>query len=133
MRLWQKTLVVATLVPILAITGYFAYLWATYIDETITSGTAYGFTIGASKQEALTSAGRLNNYPQAVVYVTFGPKAGDNFTITPSPTHIGQLQEHEQWDVLLDGDGQFFDSVRLTFRDGKLAEIHRHRQYFEFP
>lgn len=133
MRLWQKTLVVAVLAPILAIAGYIGYLWATYLDETVTSGTAYGFTIGASKQETLRSASSLRSHPHAVVYVSYGPRAGDNFTIAPSPTHIEQLQGHDRWDVLLDGDGKFFNSARLTFRDGKLVEIHRHRQHFELP
>ena len=131
MRLWQKTLAIATLAPILAVAGYLAYLWATYIDETVTSGTAYGFAIGASKQESLTSANRIST--NAVVYVSYGPRAGDHFTVTPVPSHIEQLQQHDQWDVLLDGDGKFFNSVRLTFRNGELAEIHRHRQHFELP
>ncbi len=134
MRLWQKTLTIATLVPILVVAGYVAYFCATYIDETITSGTAYEFSIGTSKQVALTSVDRLSNYPNAVVYVSYGPRAGDNFTVAPVAAHIAQLQQHDQWDVLLDGDdGKFSNSVRLTFRDGKLTEIHRHRQHFELP
>ena len=133
MRLWQKALAIAVLVPGLAIGGYVTYLWVTYIDETVTSGTAFGFTIGATKHEALASAGALTNHPDTVVYVSYGPRAGDNFTVPPSPTHIGQLQGHDRWQVLLDGDGNFFNSTRLIFRDGKLAEIHRHRQHFELP
>jgi len=133
MRLWQKTLTAAGLVPVLVIVGYIGYLLATYIDETITSGTAYEFTIGASKQDTLTSASHLNSHPHAVVYVNYGPLAGDNFTIVPSPAQIEQLQKHDQWVVLLDGNGKFFNSVQLTFQDGKLAKIHRHRQHFELP
>lgn len=133
MRLRQKTLVAATLVPLLVVVGYLGYLWTTYIDETVTTGAAYGFTIGASKQETLAAASRLGNHPQAVVYVSYGPRAGDHFTIDPLPGHTWQLQDHDQWNVLLDGDGKFFNSVRLTFRNGELTEIHRHRQHFELP
>lgn len=133
MRLWQKTLAVSILAPILAIAGYVFYPWNTYVDETITAGAAYGFTIGNSKQEVLASVSRLNEHPHAVVYVSYGPKAGDNFTAIPSPTRLGQLQEHDQWSVLLDGGGKFSNSIRLTFRDGQLGEIYRHRQHFELP
>ncbi|MGY1522138.1 hypothetical protein ACW5DW_17120 [Luteimonas sp. A482] len=133
MRLWQKILAAAVLVPTLVIAGYIGYLWATYIDETITSGAAHGFTIGASKQDALASVSHLSSHPDAVVYVSHGPRAGDNFSIVPSPAELGRLQEHDQWVVLLDGNDKFFNSVRLTFRDGALAEIHRHRKHFELP
>jgi len=133
MRLWQKTLATVVLIPILVVAGYITYLWATYIDESVASGSAYGFTIGASKQETLDAISRLTNHPHAVVDVTYGLRAGDHFTIAPVPVQIGQLQMHDRWDVYLDGDGKFFNSVRLTFRDGHLAEIYRHRQYFELP
>ena len=133
MRLWQKTLAVAVLAPVIAVAGYIGYLWVTYLDETITSGVAYGFTVGASKQETLGSASRLRDYPHAVVYVSYGPRAGDNFTIPPSRARIEHLEVHDQWDVLLDGNGKFFNSIRLTFKDGKLAEIYRHRKHFELP
>jgi len=133
MRVWKKFLAVAALAPVLATAGYIGYLWITYIDETVSAGTAYGFSIGASKQEALMSANNLNGHPRAVLYVSYGPRAGENFTAVPSASQIDQLQAHDRWDVLLDGSGKFFNSVRLTFRDGKLVEIHRHRKHFELP
>lgn len=133
MRLWKKTLAVAVLVPILVVSGYVIYLWATYIDEATVTGSAHGFTIGTSKREALDSVRRLGNYPHAVVYVSYGPRAGDHFTVDPASAHVEQLQEHEIWKVLLEGKGKFFNSVRLTFRDGELVEIYRHRQHFELP
>lgn len=133
MRLWQKTLAALVLVPTLIISGYVTYLWGSYIDETITSGAAYGFTIGNSKQEALASTSRLNKHPHAVVYISHDLKTGEYFTIPLAATHASQLQTHDQWDVLLDGEDMFSNSVRLTFRDDKLAEIYRHRQYFELP
>lgn len=133
MRLWKRILIIAVLAPILAVAGYAGYLWATYLDETVVSGTAYGFTIGASMEEALGAARNLRDHPHAVVYVSHGQRAGDRSTIAPAQARIDQLQMYDQWDVLLDGADNFFNSIRLTFRDGKLVEIHRHRQYFEFP
>lgn len=133
MQRWRRVLALAVLAPILAFAGYAAYLWATHLDETVVSGTVYGFTIGASKQEALAAARILNDHPHAVVYISYGPRAGDHFSIAPSQVRIEQLQAHDQWDVLLDGAGKFFNSVRLTFNDGRLVEIHRYRQRFEMP
>lgn len=133
MQQWKRVLALAVLAPILAFAGYVGYLWATYLDETVVSGTAYGFTIGASKQEALAAARSFNDHPHAVVYVSYGARAGDHFSIAPSQARIEQLQAHDQWDVLLDGADSFFNSVRLTFHDGRVVEIHRHRQYFELP
>lgn len=133
MRPWKRILVIAMLAPLLAVAGYTGYLWATYLDETVVSGTAYGFTIGASRQEVLAAARSLNDHPRAVVYISYGPRTGDHFSIAPSQVRIEQLQAHDQWDVLLDGSDKFFNSVRLTFNDDRLVEIHRHRQRFEIP
>lgn len=133
MRRWKRVLALAVLAPLLAFAGYAAFLWATHLDETVVSGTAYGFTIGASKQEALAAARSLNDHPHAVVYISYGPRAGDHFSIAPSQVRIEQLQAHDQWGVLLDGPNKFFNAVGLTLNDGKLVEIHRHRQHFELP
>lgn len=133
MRKWKRILAVALLVPFLAIAGYAAFLWGTYLDETVVSGTAHGFAIGATKQEAFEAAGNLGGHPRAVIYVSYGKRAGDHFTIAPAQAKTDQLQAHDQWDVLLDGPDSYFNSVRLTFRDGKLVEIHRHRKYLELP
>lgn len=133
MRPWKVLLTAVVLVPILVVFGYVAYLAATYIDETVTFGSAYGFDIGASKQHAFASVAQLEKHPNAVIYASYGPRAGDYFTVSPLPERFEQLQKHDRWDVLLDGDGQFFDSVELTFRDNRLVKIYRHRQHFELP
>jgi hypothetical protein len=133
MRPWQKLLVTAITAPVLAVAGYVAYLAATYIDKVVTSGSAYGFEIGATKEQALTSAVQLSGHPNAVIYVSYGPRAGDHFSIAPSTARPDKLVAHDQWDVLLDGNGNFFNIVRLTFHNGHLVRIYRHRQNFELP
>ncbi len=133
MRLWQKLLLTTVAVPLLVVAGYVCYLAATYLDETVTSGSAYGFDIGASKQETLASSARLNIYPNAVIYVSYGPRAGDHFSVEPGAVRPSQLQAHDQWDVLLDGNDEFFNTVRLIFHNGRLVEIYRHRKNFELP
>lgn len=134
MKLRHKIVLAAALAPVLAIGGVIAYLSATYIDETEASGSAYGFTIGSSKPQTIEAILRQRHrHPSIAVYVSYGPKAGDTFTLGSSDMNLDRLGPHDQWDVLLRGPGEYFDSVRLMFRDGRLVEIYRHRQYFELP
>ena len=132
--MWHKLLLAAILTPVLIVGGYVGYLAATYIDETVTSGSAYGFSIGSSKQQAIEQASALREtHPNAVLYVDFGPRAGDRFTVSPTLDQIERLEPHDQWSCQLDGPKEFFNTVRLTFLDDRLVEIHRHRKYFELP
>lgn len=43
------------------------------------------------------------------------------------------VEGHDEWTLLVDNKWSYFNTVRLRFHDGSLAEIHRHRQYFELP
>lgn len=134
MRTRHKALLVIVLVPAVTIGGYIAYLVATYIDKTVTSGSAYGFNIGSSKIQAIESIQRQRaSDPGIALYVDYGPRAGDTFTLSASDVEPEKLDSHDQWTVLPDGPGKFFNTIRLTFREGHLVEIHRHRQYFELP
>ncbi|MEG3193868.1 hypothetical protein SNE32_16735, partial [Lysobacter sp. D1-1-M9] len=121
-------------VPVVVIGGYIGVLWASYKSETITSGSAYGFSIGSTMVESAAALTDVHQaHSQAVVYVSYGPSAGDHFTVPADATHLHALRPHEQWDVLLDCDGEFSNTVRLTSEEGRLASIYRHRQYFELP
>jgi hypothetical protein len=134
MKMWHKFLLAAVLVPTIIVVGYISYLYATYIDETVVSGSAYGFSIGSSKQQAIEHAAALRkDHPNAVIYVDFGPRAGDRFTIAPTADQIDTLEPHDLWSFQLDGPTEFFNTVRLTFHDDRLIEIHRHRKNFELP
>ena len=43
------------------------------------------------------------------------------------------VEGNDDWTLLVDQKWSYFNTVRLRFHDGALAEIHRHRQYFELP
>jgi hypothetical protein len=116
------------------VAGYISFLWASYISETTSSGSAYGFTVGSSKfQSAAALTDFRQTHPKASVYVSYGSRVGDHFTVPASETQLNALRPHDQWDILLNGPGEFNDSVRLTFNEGRLVDIYRHRQYFELP
>jgi len=134
LKFFLKIIGTVILVPALLISGLVTYYWLTYIDEDITAGNAYGFTIGVSKLESVKGFGALlTEYPNLHVYVSYGQRAGDNFSIPALPETISKLNIHDRWDLLLDGESEFFNSIDLYFESNQLVKIHRHRQYLELP
>jgi hypothetical protein len=108
---------------------------ATYISDPVTSGSAYGFQIGQSKQAAIQSIKALQQkYPNAALDATYGSRAGDHITVPISRLDLTQVEAIDHWEVELDGAGEFVGNIiRLNFKDGRLVHIYRHRQYFELP
>lgn len=118
----------------LCIAGMGAYYWVTYIDKTITVGDAYGYKIGISKQEAAKILNTVTGeFPKAHVYISFGEKAGDFFSIPVTPDAFVKYGSFDKWTVFLEGENNYSNNITLFFRDEKLVEIYRHRQYFELP
>jgi len=101
------------------------------INETTTSGEAFGFTIGMSKEEAFYRAAELYSDDQASIADPInrdgvGPRRLIEFTDDDLPI----LRARDQWRFYFEGPR---DSVRLRFENDALAEIHRHRQSWELP
>ena len=134
MKVVTKVAITIISLPLLLIALYIGYLWATYIDETINSGSKYGFTLGHSKKDSFDKiSDLLEKYPKTKIYISYGQRAGDRFTLAPTASAYIKIKEYETWSLLLDGDGEFFNTIRLRFRGDNLSEIHRHRKYFEAP
>lgn len=120
--------------PIFIIAAYIFFLWVTYIDDTVTSGSKYGFTIGSSKQQIYKDISAVKeDYPELKIYISYGPRAGDNTTLSPTNDNFERALGSDHWELLLDGDGEFFNVVRLSLEDNTLTQIYRHRKYFELP
>ena len=119
---------------VLLIAGYIAYLAATYIDESVTVGSAYGFEIGSAKKQSFDDIKKLLTlYPHLVIYYSYGSKAGDYELVLPTDNEYSKIEQQDRWTLLLDGDNEFFNVIKLSFRENKLIEIYRHRKYFELP
>ena len=117
-----------------AIAAYIFFLWATYIDDVVTSGNKYGFTIGSSKQQTYKNIVAIKeSYPNLIIYIPYGPHAGDNMTLHPIKANFETARKHNHWELLLDGDGEFFNAIRLNHENNALTQIYRHRKYFELP
>lgn len=130
----RKVIAIVLLIPATLVAIYVVFLAASYISKDVRSGSAYGFQIGQSKAQVAGSLDAVRReYPAAEVYVTYGPRVGDNFTAPASGAQLTRLQPHDQWKVLLDGPEEFDNVVRLTFVGDRLVGIYRHRQYFELP
>jgi hypothetical protein len=119
---------------VLLFAGYIAYLAATYIDESVSAGTAYGFEIGLSNKQSFQSVRKLlDKYPNLVIYYSYGNKAGDNETVHPVDNEYPKVEAQDRWTLLLDGDGKYHNVIKLSFEENKLIRIYRHRKYFELP
>ncbi|MCX5635102.1 MAG: hypothetical protein NTW55_04595, partial [Planctomycetota bacterium] len=59
MKLLFKISSVMIVIVTCAVLCYVIYLWATYIDKTITSGEGYGFKIGDTKEQVYHKAAEL--------------------------------------------------------------------------
>lgn len=124
-----KLLTVAFSLLAVAVAAYVAYLYATYLDETVRSGSAYGFRIGQSKAEAFAIAARQFSAGEISGVHTSEPFA----TLDPVEGAFARLAHVDAW-VLFPGErDDFLDVVKLEFEDGSLKSIHRHHRRFELP
>ena len=138
-----KTFFYVGIFSVCIIFGCIFYLWYSYIDETIVSGSAYGFTIGDSKLEtyektspALSKLGDNVYMEIKVTPETAGVLATNpNYTILVSSFfhEVGypSFETRNRWDFYF--NGSYFNKLSLIFCNKKLCEVYRHRKYFELP
>jgi len=108
------------------------FLGGCYIDESIDVGEAYGFKIGDSKKQAYLKAREI--YQGKIIFILyptdkegFGPHKKFDF----SEENYQLIVSREKWEFFFD-DG-FYDSLKLTFVNDRLSNIHRYRKPFELP
>jgi hypothetical protein len=125
-------ILIFVLVSILAL--YVAFLWITYIDNTTTSGSKYGFTIGTSKEEVYDQIIlQQQPYPDLYFYVRTGKQSKDLIEAPVKSVPLARIKNYERWELQFDGKHEYFNVLKLTFVENRLIEIHRHRKYFELP
>ena len=112
------------------VTSYFAI---TYIDDSVTRGTAFGFRIGSTKSEAFSAArGGLSNNNVYIYHPIESSGVGPRMNLDFDDTDYNILLRRDKWELYF--DSSFFDDVlKLEFRDGKLVLIQRQRQWMELP
>ncbi len=134
MKRRYKILIGIVLSPFIALGIYIAFLWITYIDETIESGEKYGFKVGASKEEVFGEILlQQEANPNIFLYINYGRRAGDYIEVPPNSVSLQEIKDYKVWSLLYDGKGNYFNGLRLNFDGTKLSSIYRHRKYFELP
>lgn len=132
MKLLFKISCVIVIIAICAVLGYIVYLWATYIDETITSGEGYGLKIGDTKEQVYRKArGLFKDKKVYFLHPMDKQNYGPHKELKYSSEDYEIIKDRSKWDFYFTED--FFDSIKLTFKDNYLIEIHRHRKKFELP
>jgi hypothetical protein len=116
----------------IVIISYATYCWFTYIDETVIEGNAYGLNIGDTKLESFEKTKCI--YQNKEIYILYpldkndyGPHRKLTFQIEDYQI----IKDIDEWTFCFDKG--FFNSLKLTFKNGKLVNIYRHRQNFELP
>jgi hypothetical protein len=113
---------------------YVTFLWITYIDNTTSSGSKYGFTIGANKEEVYDQIIlQQQSYPDLYFYVRSGKQSKDFIEAPVKSVPLARIKNFERWGLQFDGKHEYFNVLELTFTENRLIEIHRHRKYFELP
>ena len=129
-----------TLSFIIVVIGFGAFVWASSIDNKVTTGEAYGFTIGSSKTDIYMNIPK-SSFPTSskksvVLYFNvelYVQKKKEPIKIK-SEFHKDEFdlfEDKNKWKLFYLDTHYFFDNVTLTFCDEKLCEIRRFRLYWE--
>lgn len=119
---------------------------ANYSDNLIVSGSKYGLTIGMSKEEvydrllpAIQNAqdGSTTVFIEVEITSDISEVAATNVgTPVLIQTYLNDIgktsfRKKDYWKLYVNGSR--FNTLSLTFCEGKLCEIYRHRKSFELP
>jgi len=109
-----------------------AFLYLSYINDYVRSGSAYGFRIGASKVECYTAVER--EFRGKNVYIVNPTRKSTADFLRKIDFDRGEhvmFYSLDRWDFYF--DERLASSLELYFENDSLVEIHRKRAYFEFP
>ncbi len=125
---------------------YVLFMWLNYEDRTFSGGSAYGFSIGQSKEKCfkniynnLTSLESGFTEIYIAITVTEGiegslvSEAGKKLLVQTylDDEHAGDFMNTDKWKFYL--NASYFNFIELTFEDGNLAEVYRHKKKFDIP
>lgn len=97
------------------------------IDKTVTSGSAYGLTIGTTKLEAykyIVEHELSNSYG----YIQGGGKAGKINVFTIKQSSYSYLKQYHKWRIIYGKNIAFDNILEIVFNDEKIISITRQRQ-----
>lgn len=128
------------------VAGTGIYLWSTYISDSVSEGSAYGFTIGETKRQVFDAAAgalRRANPGDSRIFIqqrVSGAAAAswgvsDGFNLMHETllreSSFGILSKRDRWTFFF--SASMNDTLSLKFCGEVLCNIYRHRQRFEIP
>lgn len=109
-----------------------AYFYATYVDDTISDGAGYGFTIGEDKLSAFKIINN-NALSNKVYAIQVGVDSNSFKLVDIHQDAFEEINRFNTWNLLLREERDFLNTIRLTFDGNKLTKIYRHKQWLELP
>lgn len=131
---------------LITIGAYLLYVYVSYVDDKITTGNGYGFSIGDSKLDTYKKASSMPIHLDLGNSPIFIETTIDENNTTSLATNVGYtvmvqtllhekgfsiFESKDKWNFYF--NGTYFDSLSLKFCNEKLCEIYRHRKTYEFP
>jgi len=128
----MKVFLVGIGIVSILIGGYVGYLWITYIDDTITVGSGYGFEIGSDKEEVFVTLKELYADKKISVEYEYNPydQSQSKFPQLDFVKDRPLFYSKNLWTFYFN---HIDNILEFRFENGKLIEIYRHRQFFELP
>jgi len=102
-----------------------SYLYA--INETVTSGSAYGFSIGENKIDTykyIVEHELGNSYG----YIQTGNTSDPSNLTSIKQSSYFQLKQHDNWYVFIGNTTTSNNTLKIVFTNDKVTSLTRHRQ-----
>ena len=101
------------------------YLYA--IDETVTSGSAYGFSVGETKIDVYKYIIE-HELPESFGYILVGNKADKLDVLTIKQTSYYQLKKYDKWQIIFGDTISFDNTLEIIFSGDKIISLSRRRK-----
>jgi hypothetical protein len=90
-----------------------------------------GVRVGQSYAEVYSALESLAALPEYASLVVDTGWMARRQPVSLSDSEYRFVAEQDEWTLKV--NGTYLNAIRLSFHDGRLVRIHRHRQYFELP
>ena len=115
----------------LIILGLVIFIYFSFYDKAVTSGTGFGYSIDMSKSDAFYRAKELYNDEKVyTLHLISSPGSGPVEIKFTNEDYL-KIMNHSKWVFYFDEN--LNDFLRLTFDNEKLVRIYRHNYLIELP
>ena len=120
---WASVVIAVLVVTTFGAVGYF------FSEKVVTTGEAYGFTIGETRAETFESAKQALQNKEGTVLHTW-PLNQFHKEFLPNENPVNNIDP--RWVLVVDPTWRN-NTVTLSFTDNRLVEIRRDRYVWELP